>query len=160
MLPCITNADCPFFWFWWSKKSPISIHRKRAALDKVKKVKVKLLHHSGCSFSVFIVESYFTPSIDFVNRIAQISVTFCLPLSNLFSRCLSFQHKHSILHANIPLKIRIIFAAHMQYAVFTMIYAPSKITSSAIDVDCLSPHIDILCSLLFTILLKTMHPGA
>jgi len=31
-------------------KSPISIHRKRAALDKKVKVKEELLHHLGCSF--------------------------------------------------------------------------------------------------------------
>ena len=56
MLPSITNADCPFFLFLkGSKKSPISIHRKRAALDKVEKVKVKLLHHSGCSFPVILL---------------------------------------------------------------------------------------------------------
>lgn len=56
MLPSITNADCPFFLFLkGSKKSPISIHRKRAALDKVIKVKEKLLHHLGCSFPLILM---------------------------------------------------------------------------------------------------------
>jgi len=52
-----------------NEKSPISIHRKRAALDKVIKVKEELLHHLGCSFPAFFVESYFTPFLLFVNRI-------------------------------------------------------------------------------------------
>ena len=80
MLPSITNADCPFFLFLkGSKKSPISIHRKRAALDKVIKVKEKLLHHLGCSFPAFFIESYFTPFLLFVNGIPQIFLTICLP---------------------------------------------------------------------------------
>ena len=51
-------------------KSPISIHRKRAVLDKKVKVKEELLHHLGCSFPLVLLNlillRFFFLSIEFV----------------------------------------------------------------------------------------------